>query len=303
MIITLIKTRLSKKYNFKKPNDPEALRLMNDAAKAVMSEVTDLVMAYGISDEYSFVFHKDTNLFGRRASKLNSTIVSTFTAYYIGYWLQSNFDSLTPPMPTFDGRCILYPTVGNLRDYISWRQADCHINNLYNSTFWSLITTNGMTNTDAETRLQTTTSADKNEILFQNGINYNNEDPIYRKGTVLYRDYELTAALEGSSDILEAVVSDTEDATVRDDFLAQEGRAGTAKLSKRAEEKERKSKERAGIRMEHCDLINNDFWHRRPWILSGRAGRLRNRPALAMLAGGTDGGETADGVREQRADA
>jgi tRNA(His) guanylyltransferase len=46
---------LSKKYNFKKPNDPEALRLMNDAAKAVMMELTDLVMAYGVSDEYRSV--------------------------------------------------------------------------------------------------------------------------------------------------------------------------------------------------------------------------------------------------------
>ncbi|KIW02245.1 uncharacterized protein PV09_06397 [Verruconis gallopava] len=278
--------KLSKKYNFKKPNDPEALRLMNDAAKAVMQELTDLVMAYGVSDEYSFVFHKDTNLFGRRASKLISTVVSTFTAYYIGYWLQSSFGPLTPPMPTFDGRCVLYPTVGNLRDYISWRQADCHINNLYNTTFWSLVTqgepsTGGkpMSNTEAEARLQGTTSADKNEILFRNGINYNNELPIYRKGTVLYRDYELAAPLDGSADILEAVVSDTEDAVAREEFLAQGGSDTVTKMSKTAQERERKSKQKAGIKMEHCDLINNDFWHRRPWILSGRAGKLRKTPA------------------------
>jgi tRNA(His) guanylyltransferase len=267
-----------------------------------MMELTDLVMAYGVSDEYSFIFHKDTTLFGRRSSKLISTIVSTFTAYYIGYWLQSSFDSLTPPMPTFDGRCILYPTVGNLRDYVSWRQADCHINNLYNTTFWSLVLHNGMTNTDAESRLQGTTSADKNEILFHNGINYNNEEPIYRKGTALYRDYELASALEGSSDILEAVVSDTEDVSTREEFLAQEGREVSTRMSKTASEKERKSKEKAGIKVEHCDLINNDFWHLRPWILSGRAGKLRKRQALAMLSGGGGGnghgGADASGVKE-----
>jgi tRNA(His) guanylyltransferase len=149
-----------------------------------------------------------------------------------------------------------------------------------------------MSNTEAEARLQGTTSADKNEILFQNGINYNNEEQIYRKGTVLYRDYELASALDGSSDILETVVSDTEDITTREEFLAQEGKEGTLKLSKTAREKERKSKEKAGIKMEHCDLINNDFWHRRPWILSGRAGKLNKRPALATLTG--SGGDAVD---------
>lgn len=122
----LTRTRLSKKYNFEKPNDRRALDLMNAAAMAVMKELPELVLAYGVSDEFSFVFHKDTSLFGRRASKLSSTIVSTFTAYYVGYWIHYFPDvKLSPPMPTFDGRCVCYPTVGNLRDYVSWRQADC----------------------------------------------------------------------------------------------------------------------------------------------------------------------------------
>lgn len=279
---------------------------MNDAAKAVMAELTDLVMAYGVSDEYSFIFHKDTDLFGRRSSKLISTIVSTFTAYYIGYWLQSSMEPLTPPMPTFDGRCVLYPTAGNLRDYVSWRQADCHINNLYNTTFWSLIQHNGMSNTDAEKKLKGTFASDKNEILFQNGINYNNEQAIYRKGTVLYRDYELATPLDGSSDILEAVVSDTEDVTAREELLIKQveghtgaldidGTSSPAQLSKTARERERKSKAKAGIKMEHCDLINNDFWHRRPWILSGRAGKLKKRPALEKMTGSEQVAEEVKG--------
>lgn len=39
---------------------------MNEAAKAVMTELPELVIAYGISDEYSFVFHKTCRLFERR---------------------------------------------------------------------------------------------------------------------------------------------------------------------------------------------------------------------------------------------
>lgn len=60
-------------------------------------------------------------------SKLVSTVVSTFTAYYIHKW--SSFFPSSPLearyLPTFDGRAVLYPSVKNLRDYMSWRQADC----------------------------------------------------------------------------------------------------------------------------------------------------------------------------------
>jgi len=121
-------SRFTTKYKFVKPNDRHALDLMNAAAEAVMKELQDLVLAYGNSDEYSFVFHKDCNLFERRASKLITTIVSTFTSYYVFLW-SSYFPEkpLTPPLPSFDGRAVCYPSDLNLRDYMSWRQADCKL--------------------------------------------------------------------------------------------------------------------------------------------------------------------------------
>jgi tRNA(His) guanylyltransferase len=44
--------RFSDKYAFTKPNDRLALDLMNAAAENVMRELSDIVIAYGISDEY-----------------------------------------------------------------------------------------------------------------------------------------------------------------------------------------------------------------------------------------------------------
>lgn len=49
-------SRLTTKYKFEKPNDRAALDLMNEAAKAVMRELPDLVIAYGNSDEYRYAF-------------------------------------------------------------------------------------------------------------------------------------------------------------------------------------------------------------------------------------------------------
>lgn len=56
---------------------------MNAAAKHTCHILPDIALAYGHSDEYSFVFHKSCSLFERRSAKLASTIVSTFTSAYV----------------------------------------------------------------------------------------------------------------------------------------------------------------------------------------------------------------------------
>ena len=122
-------------------------------------------------------------------SKILTTVVSTFSAYYISLW-PSFFPSinLTPPLPSFDGRLVEYPRLDRIQDYLRWRQVDCHINNLYNTTFWALVDKGGLSATEAEERLKGTVARDKNEILFSRfGTNYNNEEEMFRKGSVLYR--------------------------------------------------------------------------------------------------------------------
>ncbi|KAH6669374.1 tRNAHis guanylyltransferas-like protein Thg1 [Halenospora varia] len=256
--------KFSAKYAFEKPNDRRALDLMNAAAKAVMTELSDIFIAYGISDEYSFVFHKSCTLFERRSSKLVTTIVSTFTAHFVYLW--SSFFPELPlslPLPSFDGRAVLYPTVQNLRDYMSWRQVDCHINNLYNTTFWALIQKGGMDAKDAEKELAGSVAAGKNEILFSRfGINYNNEPEIYKKGSVVFRDYEL---VEPGS-VTEVV--DEDSAKVVEEL----------QLSKTQEEKDRKRRAKARITVQHVDIIKDEFWERRPWMLSNKPGKIPKEP-------------------------
>lgn len=50
-----------------KPNDDRALVLMQRCAESVMNEFKDVVIAYGQSDEFSFVLKKTTTQFSRRA--------------------------------------------------------------------------------------------------------------------------------------------------------------------------------------------------------------------------------------------
>lgn len=131
--------------------------------QAVMDEFTDMRLAYGESDEYSFALHKASKLYGaprprsslglsygsqpnlalgsrwssplsrdtaagRRASKLVSLVTSCFTANYVMLWPRF-FSTPLQSAPMFDGRAVCYPTDDALRDYFAWRQADTHINN------------------------------------------------------------------------------------------------------------------------------------------------------------------------------
>ncbi|KAJ5131250.1 uncharacterized protein N7515_007289 [Penicillium bovifimosum] len=251
--------KLSDHYSFAKPNDRAALDLMNAAAVEVMKDLPDLCIAYGVSDEYSFVFHPSCQLFERRNGKLVTTIVSTFTAHYIYKWNQYfPGKPLQPPyLPSFDGRAVIYPNSQILRDYMSWRQVDCHINNLYNTTFWTMVLQGGMSNTDAEQELKGTVSADKNEILFSRfGINYNNELEIYKKGSVLYRQqYELEEPKSTKSADEEPSVAQTQQ-------------------SRSQQDKIRKLRRKAQVVVDHVDIIKDEFWEKRPWILSGKPGKL-----------------------------
>lgn len=161
---------------------------MNYAAIKTMNEFNDIVIAFGESDEYSFVLHKSAQVYNRRTSKILSCINSLFTSSYVFHWPDFFPEKQLLYPPTFDARIVLYPTDENLRDYLSWRQADTHINNLYNTIFWKLVLEDGRTNTQAQEDLSGTFSSDKNEMLFTRfGINYNNLPQMYRKGTILIK--------------------------------------------------------------------------------------------------------------------
>jgi tRNA(His) guanylyltransferase len=47
-------SRMCAKYEFEKPNDKRALDLMNAAAKAVVTDLPEITISYGVSDEYRY---------------------------------------------------------------------------------------------------------------------------------------------------------------------------------------------------------------------------------------------------------
>lgn len=222
-------TKFCDMHKFEKPNDLRALCLMDEAAKAVVSEFQDIRLAFGESDEYSFVFSKSCELYGRRASKLTSLVASLFSSAYVRFWAAHFPDTPLASTPMFDARAVLYPADATLRDYLSWRQADTHINNLYNTCFWALVNA-GKSTTDAHEELRGTLSDYKNEMLFsQFGVNYSKLPERFRKGSVVIRQQVM--------------------------------------VEKQAADGRIKTKERMQPTVLHCDIIRDEFWQKHPELL------------------------------------
>ena len=48
--------------------------------------------------------------------------------------------------------------------------------------------------------------------------------------------------------------------------------ARPVQMSRTQKDKDRKKRSKAKVLMEHVDIIRDEFWEKRPWILSGKAG-------------------------------
>jgi tRNA(His) guanylyltransferase len=131
-----------------------------------------------------------------------------------------------------------------------------------------MIQKGGLDPTAAEEELKGTVSSDKNEILFSRyGINYNNEPEMFRKGSVVFREYEL----EKSANVNGGEAGSVEHNTRME--ANTEVPVEAAVPSKTQAEKLRKAKAKARVVVEHVDIIRDEFWEKRPWILSGKPGK------------------------------
>ncbi len=99
-----------------------------------------------------------------------------------------------------------YPTDQSIKDYLSWRQVDAHINNLYNTCFYHLLTV-GLAKDEKEAHELMLTkyknSKEKHELLNPEGkgINYNQLPKLYRKGSILvWKEIEIEVEAEAGSD-------------------------------------------------------------------------------------------------------
>lgn len=160
---------------FEKPFDVRFHDGMVQTAQAVLEDFQG-AYAYTESDEISVLFPRHWDLFDRELEKVVSLSASIASATL----------SLTFGTPVhFDSRAILAAEDEQVVDYFRWRQADAARCALNGWTYWTLRKA-GQSVAEATAALQGKSVADKNELLFQAGINFNDLSLWQRRGTGLY---------------------------------------------------------------------------------------------------------------------
>ena len=174
-------TRLTKEIcRFEVPFDERFRDLMTDTVKDLMENSGfNIIYGYTESDEISLLFHKDEDTFGRKVRKINTTLAGEASSF---------FSLKLGQKATFDCRVIPLPNTDRVKDYFSWRMEDSHRNSLNAWAYWSL-RKEGASVEEAAKAVEGKSVADKNELLFQRGINYNDLPLWQKRGTgVYYKD-------------------------------------------------------------------------------------------------------------------
>ena len=170
-------TRLTKKeWNLEKPFDIRFRNAMIETMKRLMDCGFRMVYGYTQSDEISLLFHLNDDTFGRKDRKLISILASEASVAFSIY---------TGKAAVFDNRLISLPTIENVVDYFRWRQEDAHRNSLNSHCYWAL-RKDGVSAEDAQKRMAGISNSEKNELLFERGINYNDLPLWQKRGVGMY---------------------------------------------------------------------------------------------------------------------
>lgn len=170
-------TRLTKEvHQFEAPYDIRFRDIMVETVKQLMNCGFKMIYGYTQSDEISLLFHPDENTFQRKERKLNSILAGEASA---------KFSLLLGDIGTFDCRISQLPTKSLVIDYFRWRNEDAHRNALNSYCYWKL-RQEDIKPSKAAMLLSGVSVADKNELLFQKGINFNEIPNWQKRGIGIY---------------------------------------------------------------------------------------------------------------------
>ncbi len=164
-------TKLTKQHlSLEAPFDERFRDYMIATTTHLMTCGFKFVYGYTESDEISLLFDLEENIFGRKTRKLVSLLAAEASA---------KFALLINQVASFDCRISQLPRKQDVIDYFRWRNEDAFRNSLNAHCYWMLRKKGESAKkaTDAITGLSV---AQKNELLFQEGINFN-DLPLWQK--------------------------------------------------------------------------------------------------------------------------
>lgn len=170
-------TRLTKEtHKFEAPYDPRVRDMMVNTVQHLMQCGFNVIYGYTQSDEISLLFQVDENAFNRKERKWNSILAGEASACFA---LQLG------SMAAFDSRICQLPSPSLVGDYFAWRNEDAARNALNAHCYWTLRKQGGLADAAAK-RLARLDVAEKNELLFQSGVNFNDLPAWQKRGVGVY---------------------------------------------------------------------------------------------------------------------
>lgn len=167
---------LTKKMNLKKPFDDNFQNIMSSIVEKIMKDSGfNIVYGYTQSDEISFLFDFDVDCFNRRINKYVSTLASLAS---------SIFTLHSKEIVSFDCRISHLPTIKDVIDYFQWRQNDASRNALGGYCYWKL--RENHTRKYTVDFLDKKSASERQELLFQAGVNYNDIINWHKRGIGFY---------------------------------------------------------------------------------------------------------------------
>lgn len=161
--------------HYEKPFDERFSRCMVATAEALLTALGG-VYAYTESDEISVLLPREWNLYDREVEKAVSISAGLASAM---------FTKESGLVAAFDARIWLGAGDAVVVDYFRWRQTDAARCALNGWAYWTLRKA-GRSVRAATKELHAKSVADKNELLFAHGVNFNDTPPWQRRGVGLY---------------------------------------------------------------------------------------------------------------------
>jgi hypothetical protein len=92
------------------------------------------------------------------------------------------------------------------------------------------------------------------------------------KDSIIPKSKSAAKASQSDSKVPESKGKQTEAESGSWAAATQSNEGRPIQLSRTQKDKERKKRSKAAVLMEHVDIIKDEFWEKRPWILSGKTG-------------------------------
>lgn len=166
-------------HGMKRPYDPDMTAIMVATTVELVSE-TNASMGYTQSDEITLAWHstdpKSQVWFDGRIAKMTSQLGALATLYFYRL-VQQRMPAYADKLPTFDARVWQVPNRTEGANVFLWREWDATKNSL----------TMAASELYSHKELHGKNGADKHEMLFAKGINWNDYPAAFKRGTYVQR--------------------------------------------------------------------------------------------------------------------